>query len=193
MLIRGNKFIFDFVVDESLPKSVKTMRQFKKASVLALNLIDDFLIEILKEYKIKQRWIDEVTFSFSCLMIDDKKMKKLNRKFRNKNKTTDVLSFQLHDWKDLSSEIKNSNSKIYIEIGDIFISYYVAQKEALAADRLFEIELVELFIHGLLHLLGMDHENVSKQKANKMLMLQKDLFENIIGDIYGRNSKHKVK
>ena len=78
----------------------------------------------------------------SILLTDNKNMKKLNFKFRRKNKPTDVLSFPL-------------DKKGYI--GDIAISYeFVKKKSNLTS---FGYELDRLWIHGYLHLIGYDHKN----------------------------------
>ena len=74
-------------------------------------------------------------------------MKKLNLKFRKKNKPTDVLSFQ-------------SNSKIYI--GDIAISYEIVNKRSKLSN--FSIEFDRMWVHGYFHLNGYDHKKIKDFK-----------------------------
>ena len=85
---------------------------------------------------------------FSILLTNDKQMKDLNHKFRNKNKTTDVLSFPL--------KIKDKK-KIYI--GDIAISYEIVKERAKESN--FSLEFDKMWIHGYLHLVGYDHKKYS--------------------------------
>ncbi|MBN8554510.1 MAG: rRNA maturation RNase YbeY [Deltaproteobacteria bacterium] len=95
-------------------------------------------------------------------------MKQLNRQFRQKNKTTDVLSF---------------HSSIPDLLGSIVIDLAVAKKQAREYQHSIKQEILELFIHGVLHLLGFDHEKASdakKMKAqeirlSKFLKLQENL------------------
>ena len=89
---------------------------------------------------------------FSILLTNDKKMKNLNFKFRNKNKPTDVLSFQ-------------SNNNIYI--GDIAISYEIINKRSRLSN--FFIEFDKVWIHGYFHLIGYDHKKLKdfKKMAKK--------------------------
>ncbi|GMO13538.1 MAG: hypothetical protein Ta2E_03080 [Mycoplasmoidaceae bacterium] len=90
-------------------------------------------------------------------------IRKLNKKYRKIDKETDVLSFtNTHD----------------ILIGEIFIAYDFAQKESLRLHTTLDYEICLLFTHGLLHLLGYDHDNKIKEK--NMFNLQERLIENII-------------
>ena len=95
---------------------------------------------------------------FSILLTNDKEMKKLNNKFRKKNKTTDVLSFPI--------KIKNKK-KIYV--GDIAISFEIIKDRS--KDTNFFLEFDKMWIHGYLHLVGYDHEKMSDFK--KMLRKEK--------------------
>ena len=96
---------------------------------------------------------------FTILLTNNSKMKYLNKKFRKKNKTTDVLSFPFYNFKELK---KNKDKKIYL--GDIAISYQFVKKRSKLSS--FETEFDKLWLHGYLHLLGYDHE--TKKDAYKM-------------------------
>lgn len=84
------------------------------------------------------------------------KIQKLNRNHRNKNKVTDVLSFP--GYEDFRESSNNSFVHTIMELGDIFICAKQAQKQAIEHNIDFYSECIHLFIHGLLHLLGFDHE-----------------------------------
>ena len=92
---------------------------------------------------------------FTLLLTNSKKMKILNKKFRKKNKTTDVLSFPI-DYK--------VKKKYYL--GDIAISYEIIKKRSNKSD--FFLEFDKIWIHGYLHLLGYDHKELEDfRKMNK--------------------------
>jgi len=99
---------------------------------------------------------------FTILLTNSKKMKKLNKKFRNRNKSTDVLSFPSFSLKNLKLlKVK----KIYI--GDIAVSYEIINLRSKKSNFLQEFEKV--WIHGLLHLIGYKHiKNRDFFKMNKM-------------------------
>ena len=97
---------------------------------------------------------------FTVMLTNNKKMKDLNSKFRNKNVTTDVLSFPL------KMKLKN---KIYL--GDIAISFEIINKRAKLSS--FDLELDKMWIHGYLHLLGYDHK---KNKDYYLMMKQENLI-----------------
>ena len=99
-------------------------------------------------------------FSLTILLTGNSKMKYLNNKFRNKNKTTDVLSFPNLGNADLK---KKTNTEIYL--GDIALSYEIVNQRS--KDSNFEIEFDKMWIHGYLHLLGYDHKKVRDYKIMK--------------------------
>ncbi len=90
-------------------------------------------------------------------------MTRLNRTWRRKDKTTDVLSFPGGDAPGPAT------------LGDVVISVPVARRQAKAAGWSFEKECFFLLIHGILHLLGHDHEKGAKE-AHAMAALQRDLM-----------------
>ncbi len=94
---------------------------------------------------------------FTVMLTNNKKMKDLNSKFRNKNVSTDVLSFPL--------KIKLKN-KLYL--GDIAISFEIINRRAKLSS--FDHELDKMWIHGYLHLLGHDH----KKNKDYFLMNKKE-------------------
>ena len=101
-------------------------------------------------------------FSFTILLTGNYKMKYLNHKFRNKNKTTDVLSFPNLDTVDLKKKI---DTKIYL--GDIALNYEIINRRS--KDTNFHLEFDKMWIHGYLHLLGYDHKKVRDYKVMKKI------------------------
>ena len=95
----------------------------------------------------------------TIFLTNNKKMRELNKKFKNKNKTTDVLSFPFHN------KI-NSNKNIYL--GDIAISYEIINKRS--KNSSFFQEFDKMWIHGYLHLLGHNHKK--KKDFIKMKKLE---------------------
>ncbi|MCP3922256.1 MAG: rRNA maturation RNase YbeY [Desulfobacterales bacterium] len=95
----------------------------------------------------------------SVVFVDNDEITDINFSFRGKNKPTNVLSFPMHEGEfgDLNPEL----------LGDVVISLETAQDEANKAHIKFEERLSQLLIHGILHLLGYDHER-SEEDANIM-------------------------
>ena len=88
---------------------------------------------------------------FTCLITDDAELRRLNREFRKKDYTTDVLSFPTRQSLGF--------------LGDIAISFDHARKQAADHGHTVRREIEILMLHGVLHLLGMDHENDGGQMA----------------------------
>jgi probable rRNA maturation factor len=99
------------------------------------------------------------------VFVDPDEMKRLNKKFRQKNYATDVLSFA----SDPSDEA----------VGELVICPQVISRQAKEHRLLVKEELGYMVLHGLLHLLGHDHER-SASAARKMFRLQDEIFERLL-------------
>lgn len=85
----------------------------------------------------------------SVLLTDNKAMRVLNREYRGKDKPTNVLSFPQDD---------------EVMLGDIAMAFETLETEAAEQEKTFHDHFVHLFVHGVLHLLGYDHEEKDDQK-----------------------------
>ena len=98
---------------------------------------------------------------YNIIFVDDKKIKELNKKYRNTNRTTDVLSFR-YSKKDT----------------DIFISTETAKDNAKFFKEKFNIEILRLIIHGILH--ALDFTDYSKKTKEKMWNKQERVLKCIL-------------
>lgn len=110
----------------------------------------------------------EVSVSF----VDNEEIRELNQKYRDKDSATDVLSFPLLEFEDTDEDFSNEEEYVQEEqlLGDIVISLERAKEQAAEYGHSFEREVAFLLVHGVLHLLGMDHENETDEK--QMLEMQ---------------------
>ena len=106
-----------------------------------------FFIKICKAFPRKYKFLNK-NISLTLLLSNNRNIKKLNKRFRNKDKSTDILSFP-----------SNKETKILKKtyIGDIIISYNLIDKPKSQSVVIFKKKLIKIFIHGFLHLLGFDH------------------------------------
>ena len=89
----------------------------------------------------------------TLLLSSNNEIKELNKRFRNKNESTDVLSFPFYNKKEFVNKIKK-DKEIYL--GDIIVNLNkIKSKKNLIR---FKLEFDKLWIHGLVHLLGYDHK-----------------------------------
>ena len=126
----------------------------------------------LKLINIKERRFKKKRLICSLLLSDTKEIKKLNKKFRNKNKSTDVLSFPFYKKKELNKMIKKEKE---IYIGDIIINLNELYFQKNLNE--FKRNLNALLIHGLAHLFGHKHENLKDFKV--MSKLEKEYLKYI--------------
>ena len=136
-------------------------------------LIDEVVSGLEYDYFVK---IAEYTFDkldksnneyeISLVLTDDDTIHDLNKQYRDKDRPTDVLSFELDD---------------DIMLGDIIISIDTAKRQAVDNDILLDREVAFLFIHGILHLMGYDHE-LGPEEEKEMFELQENILKKLIED-----------
>jgi len=105
----------------------------------------------------------------SLLITDNARIKELNKEYRDKDRPTDVLSFPMSD-----DPLKEGGM-----LGDIVISYETAKEQAEEAAIKTERELAFLFIHGILHLMGFEHEHDADEEE-EMFDLQENILRNLL-------------
>jgi probable rRNA maturation factor len=105
--------------------------------------IAEFARKVLRALEVDA---DDLAIAF----VDDEAMRELNRKFRRKNKTTDVLTFPGDD---------------ATHLGDIVISVDQAKRQAVSENHSLAVEVRYLVLHGILHALGYDHETDKGEMA----------------------------
>ena len=120
-----------------------------------------------KKYKFSRRKV-----SFTLLLSNNKNIKKLNKSFRHKNKSTDILSFPSN--KKLKKIKENY-------IGDIIISYNFIDRPKSQSFKSFKEKLIKTFIHGFLHLLNFDH--IKDKDYIKMLKEEELIYKSVISKL----------
>ena len=111
------------------------------------------------------KFIKNKKLNFSILLAGGKEVRMLNKKFRKKDKTTDVLSFPFYKATDIR-KLKNRN----VYLGDVILNFYKIDKKN------FKKDFNRLWIHGLLHLLGYKHykdKDYYKMNRIEKLILKK--------------------
>lgn len=119
----------------------------------------------LLEKTAKDEKLDNILFN--VIIIDNSKIRELNREYRNIDRETDVISFALED-------DKTFNLPDIRVLGDIYISIDKARSQALEYGHSFKRELSFLAIHGFLHLLGYDH--MTKEEEKIMFKKQEEVL-----------------
>ncbi len=133
--------------------------------------IEFFFNYLCKSFPKKYRFLNK-KLSLTLLLSNNKNIKKLNKRFRNKDKPTDILSFPFE------TKIKKKKQSY---IGDIIISYNFMDKPKNQSLVLFKEKVIKTFIHGFLHLLGFDH--IKLKDYNKMLKEEQKIYQSIIEKI----------
>lgn len=132
-------------------------------------LLETYFKDIKKYYKkaLKVLELDD-NYEMSLIVVGKKKIRSLNRDYRNIDKETDVISFATIDDDEYVEE--NNLGDIFINVDRVFVQ---AQKYGHSVKR----EFVFLFVHGLLHLFGYDH--MEKADEDVMFALQDKIVEDL--------------
>ena len=128
-----------------------------------------FFQSICEAFPRKYKFLSK-NVSFTLLLSNNKNIKKLNKKFRDKNKPTDILSFPLSH----KTSIKKDTY-----LGDIIISFNYMNKDK--EKRLFKTTVIKTFIHGFLHLLGFDH--IKDKDYKKMITEERKIYTSVISKL----------
>ena len=142
-----------------ISESILWKKKIKKPTIFFNSIVKIFP----KKYKFIKKKI-----SLTILLSNNKNIKKLNKKFRKKNKSTDVLSFPYE---------KKINIKKSSYIGDIIVSYEFINQPKTLSSLEFKNKLTKIFIHGFLHLLGYDH--IKLKDFKEMLIEEKKIYQTI--------------
>lgn len=110
----------------------------------------------------------EASSELSIELIGDGRMRRLNREYRGKDRTTDVLAFAMRE----------SGSPDGTLLGDVVISVPTASRQAKEHGRALDEELAWLLVHGVLHLCGYDHEQ-SEQEARRMRRREQQILRQL--------------
>ena len=113
-------------------------------------IIENVVKECFKQENIKEE------FYISFTLTNDETIKQINKKYRNIDKPTDVLSFPMFEKKEIEQILKNKIGHKEI-LGDIIISIPKVNKQAKEYEHSFKRELAYMVVHGFYHLMGYDH------------------------------------
>ena len=138
--------------------------------VVIQNIINDTNVDEDNLSKVCQDFLNENAlekFELLIRLVSPVEIQVLNKEYRNKNQVTNVLSFQ----SEIPDEVEESI------LGDVVICVDVVREEALVGDKKFADHLTHMAVHGILHLIGHDHEDTTS--ANKMEAIEIDFLDKL--------------
>ena len=138
--------------------------------VVIQNIINDSNIDLDNLSLICQKFMNESDIGESELLIrlvSPLEIQVLNKEYRSKNQVTNVLSFQSDVPEEVGEQI----------LGDVVICVEVVREEALVGGKVFLDHLIHMAIHGILHLLGHDHSDLTS--ADKMELIEINFLDKI--------------
>lgn len=146
---------------------------------IAIDRKIESIIEKTIKMCMKSEQLDK-NYDVSVLIVDDEEIRSINKEHRNIDKSTDVLSFPMADFKDgqlISDEGDYDLEMDELILGDIIISAETAKRQAETYGHSFEREMAFLTAHSCFHLLGYDHMEEDEEKV--MFKKQEDILKEI--------------
>lgn len=131
-------------------------------------------IERVLKQCFKEEGLEKSKLYITITLTNSKNIKTINKKYRNIDKATDVLSFPMYERKELEEKILNKEFKHEDVLGDIVISIERVEEQAKEYGHSFERELSYMLVHGFYHLMGYDHieeedKKIMRPKEEKIL------------------------
>ena len=138
-------------------------------------------LSVHKVSNLAQKLLSDLGCSSDCelsiLFATDEYIRELNKQYRHKDYATDVLSFAACEAQEIVTPV--------VSLGDVVISLETALEQAKSLEVSFEEEVLRLLIHGLLHLLGYDHEGVAEEEVLRMQKKEDLLFDKFVDEFSG--------
>lgn len=129
--------------------------------ILEIKVLNDYIKYVVNKLELKK-------CEFNVILVSNDKIHEINKKYRNVDRETDVISFAMEDRMD----VKYKDFRL---LGDIYISIDKCYEQAEEYGHSMLREICFLATHGILHLLGYDHMN--EEDERKMFKLQEELLE----------------
>lgn len=171
-MIDNKQIIVDTHIKTKQWQSIKNAKS--KISSATFSIVKNCKISDFLEHDNKNQ------IEISISLVNDQQIRKINRDFRQKDKSTNVLSFPAHDVSDSIMNFKKlAKTNNYLFLGDIIISLDNIRSEVnqSSADKTFDSHLTHLLLHSILHLIGYDHED--EKQAQQMESLEIEILKSL--------------
>ena len=156
----------------------KNITHFCKENINEKVDIDNYIQEIVKNITNNEElYFDEISVSISSATKDE--IKQINKKYREVDKVTDVLSFPIFTKEELNDIIKKEDAKKIksLELGDIIVCLDVVKVQAVQYETGILRELLYMITHGMCHLVGYDH--IKDEEKKEMRKLEEEILHKL--------------
>ena len=153
----------------------------------ALSMEHHELTPIVESYAAYTQSLDDIESAKSMLSDDDEDIRALNRDYRGRDSATNVLSFALGDETGSNNQLSQQPQGVPKLLGDVVTAFETCAKEAEVQNKMLADHLRHMVVHGVLHLLGYDHQ--SDDDAQLMENLEREILAGLgVADPYARDA-----
>lgn len=136
----------------------------------------DIIKMVLEECFIEEK-MNSSNLYISVTLTNGENIRNINKKYRNIDKETDVLSFPIFEKEEIEEKIINNDNQVKDILGDIIISIPRVEEQAQEYGHTFKRELAYMVVHGFYHLMGYDH--IDEEDKIKMRPKEEKILENL--------------
>lgn len=136
----------------------------------------DIIENVIKECFLEEKMTDSNLY-ISITLTNPKNIKEINKKYRNIDKETDVLSFPIFEREEIQIKLKNNDNQVKDILGDIIISIPRVEQQAKEYEHSFKRELSYMVVHGFYHLMGYDH--IEEKDKIEMRPKEEKILQNL--------------
>ena len=136
----------------------------------------DIIKMVLEECFIEEK-MNSSNLYISVTLTNGENIRNINKKYRNIDKETDVLSFTIFEKEEIEEKIINNDNQVKDILGDIIISIPRVEEQAQEYGHTFKRELAYMVVHGFYHLMGYDH--IDEEDKIKMRPKEEKILENL--------------
>ena len=136
----------------------------------------DIIKMVLEECFIEEK-MNSSNLYISVTLTNGENIRNINKKYRNIDKETDVLSFPIFEKEEIEEKIINNYNQVKDILGDIIISIPRVEEQAQEYGHTFKRELAYMVVHGFYHLMGYDH--IDEEDKIKMRPKEEKILENL--------------
>jgi|GEM_PF-2953221 len=174
----------DILLIDDINYSVLKKSNTIKFIDIIFNLLQKDIFDI---FNLEYNFFSNFHFCVSILIADKAYIQRLNYEYRKQDYPTDILSFSQLSYLDIKNKLKNKLKNKELILGDLVICPDIVKENALNFNVSYNEELLRIIIHGIMHLIGLDHkENFDHKENKKELKKENGMFfyqENILNKV----------
>lgn len=155
---------------------MKQRAQIEFLDIEENNEYKDAVNEVIGKCFLEEK-LEKTNLYISITLTTSENIKQINKKYRNIDKETDVLSFPIFEKEEIDNIVKTNKYEVEDVLGDIVISIKKVKEQAIEYRHSFKREFAYMLVHGFYHLMGYDH--IEEEDKKKMRLKEEKVLQDL--------------